>query len=455
MPKHNQSIIRILSIMGVVTAAHPALSANQTFPPITNQLGFHVEGNQLISNASGRQFVPAGYNAPFGYYLTPPEINGTLTNEYPLTTGLTDLDPRNVPLGQTGANAVRLWTVDHFPPGQGTPPNQIIGLPTLVEQSLQQGLVPILTEGLTTGKNSFDPSNSGNYPVINNISPPPFPSCLPIYDGSCQPLSTAINGYTPDNPTDWGLWQAIQSWTSPANIAMFKANPDLILNPANEWGLLTNGLSNNNPNPEIAKYWSDSYIYAINYLRSKGVDNTIMVDAPSYGGYYSAVVDFGKTIENADPGHNTIFSVHAYNGFNDCTPQPGCQPNYQANLEQSINQLANAGVPVIIGEYSNQTYQNTYNYANLAQLANANKIGWLFWTWDTPGDTPYNSLAPAMYDVSTNPSYGLQALSQNSIYQLEAVPSTFFPGESAFLGLPFFLGMRYLRKKIDKSGKDN
>ncbi|MEI6379517.1 MAG: cellulase family glycosylhydrolase [Cyanobacteriota bacterium ELA615] len=453
MPKHNQSIIRILSIMGMVTAAHPALSANQTFPPITNQLGFHVEGNQLISNASGRQFVPAGYNAPFGYYLTPPEINGTLTNDYPLTTGLTDLDPRNVPLGQTGANAVRLWTVDHFPPGQGTPPNQIIGLPTLVEQSLQQGLVPILTEGLTTGKNSFDPSNSGNYPQVNGFSVPTFPSYYTDWQGNPQPINT-IPGFVPDKPDDWGLWQTIQSWTSPTNLALFQANPDLILNIANEWGAPTFSNNSNSSNAAMEKYWADSYQYAINYLRSKGINNTIMVDT-QYGQYAPAILDYGQAIENADPAHNTIFSVHIYNGFNDCTPQPGCQPNYQANLEKSINELANAGVPVIIGEYSNQTYQNTYNYTNLVQLANANKIGWLFWTWDTPGDTPYDSLAPAMYDVSTNPAYGLQALSQNSIYQLEAVPSTFFPGESAFLGLPFFLGMRYLRKKIDKSGKDN
>ena len=449
--------------MGMVTAAHPALSANQTFPPITNQLGFHVEGNQLISNASGRQFVPAGYNAPFGYYLTPPEINGTLTNEYPLTTGLPNLDPRNVPLGQTGANAVRLWTLDHFPEGQGIPPNQIIGLPTLVEQSLQQGLVPILTEGLTTGKNSFDPSNSGNYPVINNISPPPFPSCLPIWDNSCQPLSTAINGYTPDNPTDWGLWQAIQSWTSPANIAMFKANPDLILNPANEWGFLTNALSNSNPNLAIAKYWSDSYIYAINYLRSKGIFNTIVVDAPSYGSYFPAIVEFGKTIEDADPKHNTVFSVHAYMGLNDCTT-PNCAPGWQVNLQDTINQLAGLDVPVMVGEFSVPNkytvppVETAYNYQSLVTSANANKMGWLFWMWDTPSDNPYPDYAQAMYDLYSNSTYGLQTLATNPIYQLDpqgrgpqAVPFEFSPEQGFFLGLPTFLGLRYLKRKRNKN----
>jgi hypothetical protein len=462
MSKSVYVILRTIPLIALAigTNTKAALSASQTFPAITNQLGFHVEGNKLISNASGQQFVPAGYNLPVGYYLNPASTNGQVTNIIPLTTGQTSLDPNNVPLGQTGANTVRLWALDHFP-GGGATPNQIVGLPTLVQLSLQQGLVPMLTEGLTTGKNSFDPSNSGNYPVINNISPPPFPSCLPIWDGSCQSVSTAINGYTPDNPTDWGLWQAIQSWTSPANVAMFQANPDLILNPANEWGLLANGFSNNNPNPDIAKYWSDSYIYAINYLRSKGIDNTLVIDAPSSGSYYPAIVNFGKTIENADPKHNTVFSVHAYNGFNDCTT-PNCAPGWQVNLQDTVNQLAALDVPVIFGEvsvpnkYTTPPVETTYNYQNLVKSANANKMGWLFWMWDTPSDNPYPDYSPAMYDLSGNSTYGLKTLATNQIYQLnpqagQAVPFEFSPEQGFFLGLPTFLGLRYLKRKRNKN----
>ena len=465
MPKFVYIILRTFSVMALAigTNTKAAISSTQIFPAITDQKGFTVQGNKLISNASGNQFVPVGYNSPMGYYLNPSYTNGQLTNLYPLTTGLTDLDPRNVPLGQTGANTVRLWTLAQFPGGQGATPNQIIGLPTLVQLSLQQGLVPMLTEGLTTGKNSFDPSNSGNYPVINNFSPPPFPTCLPIWDNSCQPLSVAINGYTPDNPTDWGLWQAIQSWTSPANVALFQANRDLILNPANEWGLLTNAFSNNNPNPAIAKYWSDSYIYAINYLRSKGIDNTIVVDAPSYGSYYPAIIEFGKTIENADPMHNTVFSVHAYNGFNDCT-EPNCAPGWQVNLQDTINQLAALDVPVIFGEFSvpNQyitpPVETTYNYQTLVKSANAKNMGWQFWMWDTPNDNPYPDYAPAMYDLSGNSIYGLQTLATNQIYQLDpqgrgpqAVPFEFSPEQGLFLGLPAFLGLRYLKRKRNKN----
>ncbi|MEI6379516.1 MAG: cellulase family glycosylhydrolase [Cyanobacteriota bacterium ELA615] len=460
MSKSVYVMLRIASVVALAIGTSPkaALSAPQIFDPITNQQGFTVQGNKLISNASVQQFVPVGYNLALGYYLTPYAVNGQLTNFYPLTTGLTQLDPRNVPLGQTGSNTVRLWMLETFVPPGGTPPNKDYGFSNIIQDTLNQGLVPIPVEGNTTGHSDFDPSKSGNYPVVNGYSAPTFPTCYYDYTNTCQPISS-IPGYNPDKSTDWGLWQAIQSWSSTGPFAgngnkqVLQANPDIILNIANEWGLPPVSLSANNSNLVGEEYWSDSYIYSINYLRSQGITNTIMVDA-QWGQYYQSIVDFGKAIENADPLHNTIFDVHAYDGYNDCTPQPSCKPGWQASLQDAITALSNSGVPVTAwGEFSNKTYQTSYNYSTLVQLTNAKNMGWLYWVWDTPGDSPYNDLAPAMYDLVDNPTYGLKTLATNPIYQLDpqAVPFEFSPEQGLFLGLPTFLGLRYLKRKRNKN----
>ncbi len=460
----------------------------QVFAPIVNQQGFSVnclsvgaggactKYSQLISNATGRTFIPVGYNDNFGYYTQTAPDGLPAAYHY-----LTDGYPAGIsPMQYSGANTVRLWTgqwagnptqaVGTAFPAVGYD-SQTAGYAQLIKVSLQDGLVPILAIAQTNSSEYWpsDPSDL-TFPVIRSST------------GAWSVPRATLNVVNGNKSGTIGLSQSVSQWITPQMLALLKANPNVIVNISNEWG---QPMSTVNPldtkyNTPIEQYWANCYKYAINVLRAAGMTNALMVDATGGGSYADGIIQDGVSIENSDPLHKVIFSAHAYSiysdskdcgisGFTNCstvTPNP-----YQYDLATELNALANAGVPVDIGEFSNGYFNgNNYNYKNLVTLADQYGIGWQYWLYGNPGDPFYEQpyLNGVMYTLDANPNYRIQPNALISSVSTPSVPmfagaSTAYPsGDSVsstnvpfefspiqgfILGLPCFLGLRYLKKK--------
>ncbi len=435
--------------------------ASQIFDPIKNQQGFSVncvntgvsgactKYSQLISNATGNTFVPVGYNVNFGYY----DKNGAdgLPASYHY---LTDGYPNGSrPIQSTGANTVRLWTGqwagnptqsvgNAFPtPGYDS---QTAGYARLIQASLQGGVVPILSIAETNSSmyNPSDPTGL-SYPTITSSTGTwSVPNATPV----------VING---NYGGTIGLSTSVGKWITPQMLNLLNNNPDLIVNITNEWG---QPMSTVNPNDVVYNkpaetYWANSYKYAINVLRAAGINNLFNIDATGGGTYADGIIQDGVSIENSDPLRKVVFSAHAYGIYNDSKDcnLPGftkCStitPNeYQYDLATELNALADAGVPVTIGEFGNSYFNgNNFNYQNLVTQANQNKLGWGYWLYSNPGDAIYEQpyLDGVLRKLSANPNYQLQPVSGAN------VPFEFSPIQGFILGLPSFLGLRYLKKK--------
>jgi len=348
----------LLQAMGIVIVTVSNINVVRAAGPITNQLGFSVKGNKIIDNNTGNQFIPAGYNTTFAYY--PPTTLNDLTTVIP----------------QTGANSVRIFATQsycNFKLGcspSGTPALQ----EEIVQSSLQGGLVPIITEGATNGVSAF--SKPG--------------SCL-------------------DNGGKCGLQQAVNEWLSEKS--MFQANPDLILNIANEWGS-----SAVTSTPAEEKSWAQGYKKAIRELRAAGINNLLLVDSGGSGQDPSYLLDYASQVEASDRDHKTAFSIHMYGRWTD----GATNANSPYSIPNVLPQLAALKVPVIIGEFGGtDTNGGSFTPGNLVQEANQLGLGWEYWTYPTIHSTKTNTKTAAA--LSTNSTYGLKHLSKLPQYNLGSV----------------------------------
>ena len=120
-----------------------------------------------------------------------------------------------------------------------------------------------------------------------------------------------------------------------------------------------------------AVQFSAGYRRAIDSLRGWGYTVPIVIDASTWGQNVDVIFDTWKEIQEHDPLHNILFSVHSYWPTTD---------NYQRVATESINE----GLPVIIGEGPSPTAYPTCNildYGTGLEVAGENELGWLSWSW--------------------------------------------------------------------------
>jgi hypothetical protein len=120
-----------------------------------------------------------------------------------------------------------------------------------------------------------------------------------------------------------------------------------------------------------AQQFSSEYKRAIDSLRSWGYTVPLVIDASTWGQNVDIIFSTWKEIQEHDPLHNILFSVHSYWSSTD---------NYQRVATESINK----GLPVFIGEGPSPTaYPNCtiLDYAEGLEVAGQNEIGWLSWSW--------------------------------------------------------------------------
>jgi mannan endo-1,4-beta-mannosidase len=161
------------------------------------------------------------------------------------------------------------------------------------------------------------------------------------------------------------LW--LTRWADVLNARKYQ--PYLMLNIANEWGT-----SKDN----YAGYMA-TYKDLIRAMRSRGFRAPIVIDAADCGQATGSFLDGrGKALQAADPLHNLIVSVHAYN-------KPWNSPE---KIDQNIAALRAEGVPFLLGEFGDRALVedgNAVDHLHLMQAAQETGTGWITWSWKGNG----------------------------------------------------------------------
>lgn len=213
---------------------------------------------------------------------------------------------------------------------------------------------------------------------------------------------TCSNDYTRFNTTITPWWQ------QPDVLALIaKHQSYLMINPANEFG---NVNWTGNPSTALAT-WTNHYKTVITALRNSGIVVPIVIDAPDCGTNLQPLLDRGAELQNHDPLHNLVFSVHTY----------WSQSFYSDNqITNFLASISNAPVPIILGEVANyqsdtEPCQYLINLDHILEQAQNRNIGWLAWTWfkDNCSDRQiapsgsFSGLSAYGNHIVNNPVYGL------------------------------------------------
>ncbi|GGS54105.1 cellulase family glycosylhydrolase [Streptomyces violaceus] len=118
--------------------------------------------------------------------------------------------------------------------------------------------------------------------------------------------------------------------------------------------------------------WTDPTIAAVKKLRDAGFTHTIMVDAPNWGQDWQGVMrDNAKSVYNADPTGNLIFSIHMYSVYD--TAQ---------EITDYLNAFVNAKLPILIGEFGGPADQyGDPDEDTMMAVAQQLRLGYLAWSW--------------------------------------------------------------------------
>ncbi len=155
------------------------------------------------------------------------------------------------------------------------------------------------------------------------------------------------------------LDQAATYWLSIASALQGQENY-VVINIGNE------PYGNNNTSG-----WTTATSNAIQRLRSGGLDHLIMVDAPNWGQDWAGVMrDNARTVANADPDRNTVFSVHMYGVYDTA-----------AEINSYFDAFATAGLPLVVGEFGFNHSDGNPDEDTIMAQAQTRGIGYIGWSW--------------------------------------------------------------------------
>lgn len=192
-------------------------------------------------------------------------------------------------------------------------------------------------------------------------------------------------------PSQTPFWNAFnQRLKDMAN--QFKNQPMVWLELWNEpygWRELTD------PN----QWFNDMYAM-VSSIRSTGATNKIVVPAGQMGGGENVLIARGRDLVDADPLHNIVFDVHAYNAWYD---------SGAAGMSQRMDNILNAGLDFLFGEFSAGTPGGVYDVAPFLNLVTQKKIGALAWSWNAGDGSAIIRSNGTPNDTSTNFNWGTKA----------------------------------------------
>ncbi|MFD5451038.1 cellulase family glycosylhydrolase [Streptomyces sp. NPDC127100] len=118
--------------------------------------------------------------------------------------------------------------------------------------------------------------------------------------------------------------------------------------------------------------WTAPTVAAVKKLRAAGLEHTIMVDAPNWGQDWQGVMrDNARTVRDADPTGNLLFSIHMYSVFD--TAQ---------EITDYLHAFTDAGLPLVIGEFGGPADQyGDPDEDTMMATAEQLGLGYLAWSW--------------------------------------------------------------------------
>ncbi|MGN0602179.1 MAG: glycoside hydrolase family 5 protein, partial [Oscillospiraceae bacterium] len=134
----------------------------------------------------------------------------------------------------------------------------------------------------------------------------------------------------------------------------------VIVNITNEWMGSWNGSG-----------WASGYQSAIKTLRSNGINNMLIVDAPGWGQDYNNCKNYCSSVFNADTQKNTVFAIHMY----------GSAGGSQSKIKSAIDGVLGKGYPVIVGEFGYKHTDGDVDEQYIMQYCNEKNVGYLGWSW--------------------------------------------------------------------------
>jgi mannan endo-1,4-beta-mannosidase len=167
--------------------------------------------------------------------------------------------------------------------------------------------------------------------------------------------------------------------------------------------------------------YQNTYATIISTLRAAGYYCPLMIDGPECGTNSDVLAAVGQALINGDPQHNIIFSAHAY--------WYGFANNDPVVMQQKIQTVLNAGIPLVLGEIANQQddaqlCQYNLPYTQLLTRCQTLNVNWLAWSWYRDGcpnrqmtsTGNYANLTTYGNDLVNNTLYGIKNKAQKSAY---------------------------------------
>jgi chitodextrinase len=128
-------------------------------------------------------------------------------------------------------------------------------------------------------------------------------------------------------------------------------------------------------NASVSATWATATSNAINRLRTNGFNHLIMVDAPMWGQDWQNIMrDNARTVFNADPDRNTVFSIHMYGVYDTA-----------AEINAYFDAFQTAGLPLVVGEFGHNHSDGNPDEDTIMAQAQARGLGYIGWSWSGNG----------------------------------------------------------------------
>lgn len=173
-----------------------------------------------------------------------------------------------------------------------------------------------------------------------------------------------------DATGDWSkLPEVIHYWTNPATTSVIKRHEKyLLVNIANEAGADVSD-----------EEFKTVYKSAVTRMRAVGIRVPLIIDASGWGRNAEQLLNTGPWLQQQDPDHNLMFSVHWWHSDNNTQ-------RITTALEKSVA----LKLPFIVGEFAHKEVgcKGSIAYKHILKEGQRLGIGWMPWEW---GGEPHNA----------------------------------------------------------------
>jgi mannan endo-1,4-beta-mannosidase len=156
----------------------------------------------------------------------------------------------------------------------------------------------------------------------------------------------------------------------------------VIVNITNEW--CASNAADDGGRLGSDELWRDAYLAAVSRLRSAGVRNTLVIDSINWASEISALEKYGKTLVDADPLRNILFSLHMYGGWR-APGDPDDDDAFYMRADEGLDRLRGLGLAVLVGEFNHDCAVDwdpgAARNSELLDAYDSREAGWLCWMW--------------------------------------------------------------------------